>query len=899
MIFKTIMCTWNSNGLSYKAPIVSNFLKRHKIDILLINETKLKVTQKFSVKGYKVLRKDRLAVNKGGIMILIRHDIPFKEVIINNLSFEYIALKLLDNTHVISVYNCPRNLFSIAELNALTNTGRKVIIAGDFNAHHKLWNCHINDKNGFTLLHFLNSNHNTDLHVTDDHTHFPFNDTTATTIDLFITKNIQHVSKPVSLPELDSDHNPILVTINGTFTEPFTKHVYSYKNTDWNEFRKTLDKTIAINKNISSVFELDKAVSNFTQSLVTAKNKHSCKIKINPNKDNLPDDILDLISKKNAIRKRWQSTGDHNLKFQMTKLISLVRQKVREHRNSTWRQKLQNLDTTDNSLWKFTKNLKKPFKSIPCLNIDNKQMFTDKEKCEALASSFEKVHDTVTTPADLDSDVIKTVEQFRNSDNFLKTNDFHKFCITVFHLKSLIAKLPNNKAPGMDGLENKILKNLSHKALVQLMYIINSVLKLNHFPKQWKLAIIVPLHKNNKDPSLVTSYRPISLLNSLAKITEKVILELIHKHEGKNRTIINEQFGFRRGHNTTLQVARIVNDIIINFNKSKITSMVLLDIEKAFDKVWIDGLIYKLIKSSLPKCTVALIDNYLSGRTFKVKVNNYTSNLKVIKSGVPQGSLLGPAIFNYYINDICKFEKTQMAIYADDTAVFSSSFHNEVAAKQIQLHLNLLEKYFQTWKITVNSEKTELISFSRRYTGNKIFSKPKLYNNVIKQVNSVKYLGVHLDSRLNFKIHLLETLKKAFRAKGQLHCLLSSRDLSTDNKRIIYKSLIRPIITYACPVWNSVSSSALSPLQIFQNKCLRQMTFRDKYTRIDHLHDITGIEFLRTHINRIANTFYKHHIHKSPLTRNLMNHKVKGRLKHKVPYHQLPIYQELVLSHSR
>lgn len=94
-------------------------------------------------------------------------------------------------------------------------------------------------------------------------------------------------------------------------------------------------------------------------------------------------------------------------------------------------------------------------------------------------------------------------------------------------LKIIIQKLPNRKAPGSDGIDNKIIKNLSTKAIVQLMYIVNAILKPSHFPEQWKLAVIVPIPKPNKDSSNPINYRPVSLLGTLSKITEKVILKRI------------------------------------------------------------------------------------------------------------------------------------------------------------------------------------------------------------------------------------------------------------------------------------------------------------------------------------------------------------------------------------
>lgn len=142
---------------------------------------------------------------------------------------------------------------------------------------------------------------------------------------------------------------------------------------------------------------------------------------------------------------------------------------------------------------------------------------------------------------------------------------------------------------------------------------------------------------------------------------------------------MNNQFGFKRKHNTTMQLCRIINDIQINYNKDKVTNMVLLDFEKAFDQLWIEALVYKLTKLKITPPLVLLIHSYLKKRNFRVRVNGSLSISKNINAGVPQGSVLSPAFFNIYISDLPKFSKVNTAQYADDTAVYAHSFYAQAA----------------------------------------------------------------------------------------------------------------------------------------------------------------------------------------------------------------------------
>lgn len=185
---------------------------------------------------------------------------------------------------------------------------------------------------------------------------------------------------------------------------------------------------------------------------------------------------------------------------------------------------------------------------------------------------------------------------------------------------NIIRTLPTRKAPGIDNIQNIILKNLPRKPLVQLTNIINATLKLLHFPSHWKTGNITPILKKGKNQIEPSSYRPISLLSTMSKIhiTERVILKRLNDFEEKENITVDHQFGSRKSHSTVQQVVRITNDISTNFNENAVTVMLLLDIEKAFDKVWIDGLIYKMIQYKYPHVLIKFINAYLKNRHFIV-----------------------------------------------------------------------------------------------------------------------------------------------------------------------------------------------------------------------------------------------------------------------------------------
>jgi hypothetical protein len=162
-----------------------------------------------------------------------------------------------------------------------------------------------------------------------------------------------------------------------------------------------------------------------------------------------------------------------------------------------------------------------------------------------------------------------------------------------FEIGWLVRHLKPKSAPGLDGIQNIILEHLPQSAVKFIATIFNKSLALNYFPTQWKVAKLLMLPKPGKDLSSPLNYRPISLLNSLGKLFEKIILKRLNYQLREQNVIWDEQFGFKRGHSTTHALLRNVERITHGFNYRKATVILFLDIERAFDKVWTTGLIAK------------------------------------------------------------------------------------------------------------------------------------------------------------------------------------------------------------------------------------------------------------------------------------------------------------------
>ncbi|GBN46312.1 putative RNA-directed DNA polymerase from transposon X-element [Araneus ventricosus] len=201
------------------------------------------------------------------------------------------------------------------------------------------------------------------------------------------------------------------------------------------------------------------------------------------------------------------------------------------------------------------------------------------------------------------------------------------------------------------------------------------------------------------------------------------------------------------------------------------TGAVFLDKAKAFDKVWTDGLLYKLITMWIPGGLVRLMANYLRGKRFAVRVGSDVSSERAIDAGVAQGSKIGPELFNIYFNDNPSPRncQTRLCLFADDTAIMSTGKSNKVI-EELNNYLDQLGKWMIMWKIKVNADTCQAVYFTRR---RKVPDPLKLYRRAIKWSKETKYLGVTLDSRLTYDNHITNINKKTRTAEAKLYPLLA------------------------------------------------------------------------------------------------------------------------------
>lgn len=890
---------WNADGIHKKQQeLLDLAVSDLNVDIIALNETRLTGRLTLKIPGFSCYRIDQHPNGSGqGVAILVRADIDHSVVAsppTHNLEAIGISLPLKDgNITLYSVYQSPNRTLLASDISALMASGNKLLIMGDLNAKYPYWSPGPINQHGTTLYELM-VNDEFIIHAPNDPTLVHYRGELKPSIpDILLSKNIYTIEDIKTIYALSSNHLPVLVRLaTKLHRKPIRK--LNYAKANWNDYRSFLNDNITISQQCyKSVDELDSAISHLQNTIISARDISIPTTTLKPWESSLPRCIKRKIKHKNQLRRYFAKETDsairNTLNCEVKKLKLNINSALKTHQDEQWNRKLKRVDNPSSDLWRLAKGLKSTSTfTIPVLKAsDGTKISKPKEQCDLLASTFS---DNMLLTHNWNSDEQTTVNTSMSSLEVLAPNQLLIPLVRPAEIKNCINSLKLRKSPGADQITNYLIKNLPRKCIVLLTKVFNACFLLSYFPKLWKTARVIAIHKPGKDPTDPAGYRPISLLPCLGKLFEKIIFNRLRR--ASSNILIDEQFGFRQAHSTTQQLARVAETILQGLNMHESTGMFLLDIEKAFDTVWHQGLIHKLIQLDTPSVLIHLIKSYLNNRSFQVHIGDFSSTPKFVPAGVPQGSILGPQLFLIYLNDIPKQTRTSLACFADDTASFTSSKDVDLVIGRLQLSLDLLSSYFQKWKLKINASKTEAIMFTRQ-------RKPpvrtlKIEGYAIPWSPSVKYLGTVLDNKLNWSANTLKLRLKGTKALNTLSPILNrSSCLSSRTKLNIYKTLVRPCITYACPVWSSTCLTNMNKLQVIQNKALKYAYNTPFRTNLHKLHVQINFPTLYEFIYKLSKKFYLHSNQKikNKLVKNICKTRMKNLVyidkynRYKLPHH--------------
>lgn len=343
--------------------------------------------------------------------------------------------------------------------------------------------------------------------------------------------------------------------------------------------------------------------------------------------------------------------------------------------------------------------------------------------------------------------------------------------------------------------------------------IFNQSLSMGIFPNRLKYATIIPIFKSGNRHE-IKNYRPISLLSNFSKIFEKIINKRLQTFLLKYRKLSSSQFGFRKNHSCSLALADLILTIQDNLNNKKVCSCIFLDLKKAFDTLDHKILLNKLKEVGIGSNLLNWFSSYLSDRINYSYVNGIYSDPCLIKTGVPQGSILGPTLFNLYINDLPQILQSKTLLFADDTTILISSDNNDNLQTKINSELSLLVDWLSKNKLYLNLSKTKCMFFNKRYNT----PITEINNVLIEKVDTFKLLGVNLDSSFKFSNYLSNLTLKLSKLVPIMFKIRNKLPLKS--KKMIYYSLVQSNLLYCSHIMCLANKSSIQKAEKIQHKII-------------------------------------------------------------------------------
>lgn len=418
------------------------------------------------------------------------------------------------------------------------------------------------------------------------------------------------------------------------------------------------------------------------------------------------------------------------------------------------------------------------------------------------------------------------------------------FCfrrVTYEETRKTILNLRNDCSTGPDQIPSKYLKICVDSIASPICHIINTSIDNKIFPRQWKISKITPIPKVDH-PNEPSDYRPISILAALSKVFENLMMKQVSEHLERENLLSIHQSGFRKGHCTITSCTKLKNDIVTAMHRGEITLAVMADFSKAFDTVDYESLITKLHQLKFSKASMYLLANYLSSRRQFTQVNDNVSQELTVTNGVPQGSILGPILFNIYVSDMSRETDAELIQYADDTSVYRSckpKMFDQCVTKMNE-DVSKVQSWSKNSSLIFNAKKTNSILFSTKQMAKHHEFKYEIFStdgSQIKQTSEFKLLGVTFREDLKWNSHINKATSSSF---GTLKTLAHlKRFLSFKLRKQLAEILVLSKLDCGNAIYHGAPTYLMNQLQRVQNAAASFV--RSRYSKIN---DVVGLKWL-------------------------------------------------------
>ena len=822
----------NINSVRNKYLNLCDIFSQGLVDCFSVIESKLDDSfpdAQFTPSGFSLLRQD-YSDTSGGIMTFTRSDIPHSrrlDIEINNENIQSLCLELLINKEkwiINSVYRLPSAdpqqfwscMHKMAD-NMLANSST-IILMGDVNIN-ALCESKAKQINDFTESFSLSQAIRSPT----------CRKGTPSLIDHLYTNRPKRLSSVLNFDcGLSDYHNVIAVSTKISFPKrpPVVKYYRSFKKFDEKAFLSDIQN--APFQVVDIFTDINDAYWAFDYLLRDVVDQHAPLKKKFIKHTNAP--FMNSALRKCMYQKRvahnkarrdpQNSKKWEDFRVKRNKFVSLKRESMKTYFKERCADGPQS-----KKLWTTLRPYFSNKNSAnECLALrENEEIITSPNSiADVFGNYFSSITDSIGMNENFvgNTDLTSRISVFEEhpSVSLIRQENSDRFftfrAVTAKDVARTLRNINPKKATGFDQFPPKLLKIASAELTLPITSLVNSIITAKTFPSDFKKAEISPIFKS-KDKYDKCNFRPISVLPSLSIITERLINAQIQTFS--DDVLHVNISAYRKSYNTQCVAIKAIEDWKLSLDMGQYTAAISTDLSKAFDVLPHGLLLAKLSAYGFDIDSLKLLNNYLSDRKQRVKVNDSKSQWYSIKKGVPQGSVLGPTLFNLFINDIFSFiDNCRLYNYADDNVLSFASSSLSVLKCTLEDDVQNILNWFSRNGMKANPEKFQLVSFGNTLTS------IQARNVVISGQDVIKYLGIHVDNKLTFHDHIVKLCSKASKQVNALMRL--SHLLDYDTKYLLYKSFICANFDYCPVIWSLCYKSDLSKVCKLQTRALRFVT---------------------------------------------------------------------------
>ena len=855
----------NVNSLNLKFQEVKDLIVRCKFEVMVLSETKLDETYRdalYNIENYDMYRQDKRS-NSGGIIIYISKFLPSTQGNINNCNDDIECFSVEINCKetklmIIGMYKNPKmnpNSFKVyfEKMNEeVFENYENVVIIGDLNFNM------LQDNVLSQMCPLYNL-----TNIITEPTCFKSNN--ATLIDVMLVSKRRKFLKGFSFDTGISDFHNLIGGVMKEHAPIPNKKIIGYRKLDDIDFDKVnndlqimnIDMNI-IENNVNDAFNI------LHTNLIGLLDKHAPKKRKTIRKNDfhcMTKRLKKAILIRNQMRNKFFKYRTDYYLAQYRKHRNAVTLIKREEIKAYFTEKCKG-STKNKDFWKAVKPIfsktKTKSENIPLKH--NGEIITDCSKvCEIFNTFFSQIGLDIGNPENNNKSVDEIIADYSQhpSVTMIKTNinnapnNINLSKVTERDVSKIISKLSSKKSSGYDEIPVKFIKLVSRSLIKPLTKLANKCLQENVFQDRMKMANITPLYKK-KDKLNRDNYRSVNLLIALSKVFEKIISNQIYDHMQSLFHVYLS--GFRKRHGCHDILIRLTEDWRMALDNGDTIGVVAIDLSKAFDCMPHGLLIAKMHAYGFSTNVCKLLKSYLVDRKQRVKIgetkSEWTSNIK----GVPQGSILGPLLFNIFINDFMFHElSSKVYNYADDnTLSFIDKDINEIQRK-LQLDCITAMQWFESNNMKANADKFQLMFLNRH---NAYLDKPLQINTcTIRASSNITILGVEIDNKLNFESHINEICIKTSKQINALKRMKHFLDRTCKN--IIYNSYISSNFNYCPIVWMFTGKINLEKIEKTNKRALRYVANNYEAEYDDMCQDQKVLNIHKRCIKTVAIQMYK------------------------------------------